>query len=107
VLCGDKTGGARLVLEWAYQNQEELRAAGKEGKEALRKKIVARFPDVDACLDSKETKLRLDKTLQYAVTNKVPVSTPQLYLGDKRLCEEDSDLGLRYAIGQIAPKVNP
>ena len=106
VLCGDKSGGGRLVLEWAYQNQEELRAAGKEGTEALRKKIVARFPDVDACLDAKETKLRLDKTLQYAVANKVPVSTPQLYLGDKRLCEEDSDLGLRYAIGQIAPKVD-
>lgn len=106
VLCGDKTGGGRLVLEWAYAHQDELRDAGKASPEALRKKIVARFPDVDACLDSKETKQRLDRTLQFAVANKVPVSTPQLYVGDKRLCDEDTDLGLRYAIGQIAPKVN-
>jgi uncharacterized membrane protein len=107
VICGDKTGGGRLVLEWAYAHQDELREAGKAGPEALKKKIVARFPDVDACLDSKDTKQRLDRVLQFAVANKVPVSTPQLYLGEKRLCDEDTDLGLRYAIGQIAPKVNP
>ncbi len=105
VLCGDKDGTARVVLEWAYEHQEQLREAGKSGVEALRKKILARFPDLDACLDAKETKQRLDKALQFAVANKVPVSTPQLYLGDRRLCDEDTDLGLRYAIGQIAPKV--
>ena len=27
------------------------------------------------------------------------------YLGDARLCDEDTDLGLRYALSQLAPEV--
>ena len=108
-LCSDKPGGStpREVLEWAYKNQEDLREAGKASAAALRARVTARFPDVEACLDAKETRQRLDRTLRYAVANKVPVSTPQFFLGDTRVCDEDTDLGLRYAVGQLAPELSP
>jgi uncharacterized membrane protein len=107
VLCGDKAGNrSREILEWSYANQEELTGLGKAGKDPLRAKVKARFPEVDACIDSKETKQRLEQILQFAVTNKLTLSTPQFYLGDTRVCDEDTDLGLRFTVGQLAPQVN-
>jgi hypothetical protein len=84
------------VLDWSYANQEELAALGKAGKDQLRARVRARFPEVDGCIDSKETKLRLDKVLHFAVDNKIQISTPQIFLGESatRLCDEDTDLGL-------------
>ena len=43
------------------------------------------------------------KEVMEAVVNKLPVSTPQLFVGDQRLCEEDSDIGLPYALGKLSP----
>lgn len=106
-LCGEKGGQSRQILEWSYQNSEELRDAGKAGKELVRAKVKARFPDVDACIDSKETKQRLDRILQFAVANKVPISTPQFYLGETRICDEDTDMGLPYTLHELAPQVMP
>lgn len=102
-LCAEDGGAARSVLDWSYANQEELAAAGKRDVAEVRKKVVQRFPELDACLDSPQTKKRLDEVLQYAVANKVRVSTPQLYLDDKRLCDEDTDMGMRYALRKLAP----
>jgi hypothetical protein len=28
-----------------------------------------------------------------------------MFLGDKRVCEEDTDLGLKYTLAQLAPAV--
>ncbi len=103
VLCGDKDGKARQVLEWSYKNQPELAAAGKADVADVRARVVKKFPEVDACLDSKETKDRLDKILRFAVENKIRVSTPQLFLGDTRVCDEDTDMGLGYTISRLAP----
>jgi protein-disulfide isomerase len=105
LLCADETGKGRLFLDWAYEDQDALAAAGKAGKEPLLAKIRARFPGLDACIDAPKTKQRLDAALRFAVDNKIKVSTPQLFLGDQRVCDEDTDLGLRYAIGKLAPKV--
>jgi uncharacterized membrane protein len=103
-LCGgDKS---RQILEWSYENQDSLRDAGKAGKDMIRAKVKERFPDVDACIDAKETQKRLDRVLHFAVANKVPISTPQLFLGDTRVCDEDTDLGLRYTLGQLSPQLN-
>ncbi len=102
-LCsGDK---ARDMLEWAYDNQSDLEPAGKAGREAIRAKIRQRFVGLDACMDAKETKQRLDRVLQFAVANKIPVSTPQMMLGAQRICDEDTDLGMAYTMKQIAPEV--
>ena len=65
--------------------------------------VKARFPEVDACIDAKETNQRLIRMLRFIVKNHLPVSTPQIYLGETRLCDEDTDMGLPYAMGKLAP----
>jgi hypothetical protein len=41
--------------------------------------------------------------LRYITNNKLEVSTPQLFLGDTRLCDEDTDMGLAFTIRRLAP----
>lgn len=110
VICGKDR--ARAVLEWAYENQEDLRPLGKPGSKALEERVVKQFGgDMATCLDDKATTAKLNQELQFAASNHIQVSTPQFYLkeGDKlaRVCDEDTDLGLRYAMGQLAPEVLP
>lgn len=106
VLCAGDGGNARAALEWSYDNQEDLREAGKAGDAALKKKIEGRFgAAVATCAGDKKTTVRLTKHLHHAANNRVPVSTPQMFLGDKRICEEDTDLGLKYTLAQLAPAV--
>jgi uncharacterized membrane protein len=104
ILCsGDD---ARAALEWAYDNQDDLHDAGKAGADAIKAKIAARFgPTIAACAADRKTSQRLNQNLHYASTNHVPVSTPQMFLGDRRVCEEDTDLGLKYTLAQLAPDV--
>lgn len=105
-LCADKTGGdPRAVLQWSYDNQEDLAAAGKRGPDDLKAKIRGRFPALDACIDTKEIEKRLEEVLRFAIDNNLRVSTPQLFLGDTRVCPEDTDIGLSYTIRHLAPEV--
>lgn len=106
-LCGEKTNESRAILEWSYEHQEELTALGKESSDKVRAKVVGKFAGVDKCIDSAETKKRLDHVLQFAVANKLRISTPQLFLDGQRMCDEDTDLGLPYAMTVLAPKVKP
>jgi uncharacterized membrane protein len=104
VLCSGQN--ARATLEWAYDNQEELREAGKAGPDALKAKIKDRFgADLAACAADKKTTVRLNQHLHFASNNHVPISTPQMFLGEQRICEEDTDLGLKYTLAQLAPAV--
>ncbi len=105
VLCSDKR--ALSTLEWAYEKQDALLAAakGEGGVAAVRSMIRESYPTLDACIDSKETKQRLERTLRFAVANQLPVSTPQLFLDGTRLCDEDSDIGLSYTLSKIAPNL--
>ncbi|HEY3352372.1 MAG TPA: vitamin K epoxide reductase family protein [Polyangia bacterium] len=104
VVCAE--GREREALDWVYRNQDELTRLGKAGDAPLRARVREHFGGgVDACLDAKKTKVRMNNLLQYAVANRVPVSTPQLYLGERRVCDEDTDLGLRYTLSQLAPEV--
>jgi uncharacterized membrane protein len=106
VLCsGDQ---AAQMLNWAYDEQEYLTRAGKAGAASLREVIRKRWGDgIARCLDDKQTGLRLNEHLHFASNNGVPVSTPQIYLSNQRLCDEDTDLGLRYTLRQVAPEVLP
>jgi hypothetical protein len=49
--------------------------------------------------------VRLNYHLHFASDNAILVSTPQMYLGKRRVCDEDTDLGLRYTMGVLAPEV--
>jgi uncharacterized membrane protein len=107
VLCGGNER-ARTILEWAFDDQEELSELGKQGAEALTSKIGARWgSDITSCLGRPQTVTRLNQQLHFAANNHIPVSTPQMFLGDRRICDEDTDLGLRYTFAQLAPEVLP
>jgi uncharacterized membrane protein len=104
VLCGE--GNARQVLEWAYDQQEYLTRAGKAGENTLRSVIKQRWGEsMLRCVDDKKTDVRLNNHLHFASENNIPVSTPQMYLGKRRVCDEDTDLGLRFTLSQLAPEV--
>lgn len=104
VLCGGER--AREVLEWAYDQQVYLARAGKADPNVLRAVIKGRFSEAMLrCVDDRKTDVRLNEHLHFASENAVPVSTPQMYLGKRRVCDEDTDLGLRYTLKQLAPEV--
>jgi hypothetical protein len=103
VICSkDK---ARAVLEWSFAEQDELREMGKKDVKALQARVVAKFPEVAGCIDDKATTVKLNQHLHFASDNRIPISTPQMFLGDMRICEEDTDLGLAWTLGQLAPEV--
>jgi uncharacterized membrane protein len=105
VICGG-TGKARSILEWAYASQDELRELGKKGGGALAAKVSARWgPEIATCVAGKQVETQLNQQLHFAANNHIPVSTPQMFLGTQRLCDEDTDLGLDYTLGQLAPEV--
>jgi hypothetical protein len=107
VLCGGNDK-ARAVLEWAFDNQEELTALGKRGAAPLGAKIAERWgPEISACTAKAQTSTRLNQQLHFAANHHIPVSTPQMFLGDVRICDEDTDLGLKYTLAQLAPEVLP
>ncbi|HXK17329.1 MAG TPA: hypothetical protein VNG33_05995, partial [Polyangiaceae bacterium] len=104
VLCGE--GNSRAVLEWAYDQQEFLSRAGKAGENTLRAAIKQRWGEsLLRCVDDRKTDVRLNNHLHFASENNIPVSTPQMYLGKRRVCDEDTDLGLRFTLAQLAPEV--
>ena len=107
VICGEASQESRAVLEWAYEHQPELTAAGKVSPAKVKELIVARFSKTAACIDDPKTERRLHQMLQFAVENHIRVSTPQFYLDGQRLCDGDSDLGLSYALRRLAPEVLP
>jgi uncharacterized membrane protein len=93
------------VLEWAYDHQEEILGAAKAGAGLVnvRAMIHDHFPGIDTCMDAKETSQRQDRMLRYIIDNHLPVSTPQLFLGETRLCDEDTDMGLSYTMRKLLP----
>jgi protein-disulfide isomerase len=103
VLCSKQP---RAMLDWAFANQEDLKYLAIGGKDKLKSRLAQQWgQELVACTDQKDTQVRLNRHLQFAVANQVQVSTPQMFLGDARLCDEDTDLGLRYALSQLAPEV--
>jgi uncharacterized membrane protein len=105
VICGGNEK-ARAVLEWAYDEQEDLRERGKQGAGPLTAKISQRWGrELAACVTGKQVDIQLNQQLHFAANNHVPVSTPQMFLGDERICDEDTDLGLKYTLAQLAPEV--
>ncbi len=64
----------------------------------MRRQITKKFPHVKGCLGSNKVKSKLRNSLRWGVANALPVLTPQLFVGDKRICDEDTDLGLEFTL---------
>lgn len=99
VLCaGDR---AEQVIAWAFAEQRKILQEAARDNQAAGRLVTQRFPDLQECMKSATTKARLSQSLRWAVRNQVPVLTPQLYVNDKRLCDEDTDLGLEYTLHRM------
>ncbi len=99
VLCaGDR---AKDVIDWAFAQQTQIHDATVADAGAAARMVQAQFPEVKGCMDSAVTKARLAQSLRWAVKNQLPVLTPQLYVSGKRLCDEDTDLGLEYTLTRM------
>lgn len=99
VLCaGDR---APEVLAWAFEVQERVRAEAKTDKTAAARIVKARFPELAACVGSADARSRLNKSMRWAVSHNIRVLTPQLFVDNVKLCDEDVDLGLEYALSRM------
>jgi hypothetical protein len=101
VLCAEDD--AEEVLAWAFAHQEEIHetAQGSGGAEAVGRMVRRQFPALASCIGSAPVQARLNRSLRWAVANQLPVLTPQVYVDDVRLCDEDTDLGLDYALSRL------
>jgi hypothetical protein len=105
VLCAKNPG---QMLEWAYENQSALADAGKAGSAALTKLLKDRFGnELLRCLADRNTTTRLNRHLHFAAGNAIAVSTPQVFIDGQRLCDEDIDIGLMFALHKLSPELLP
>jgi uncharacterized membrane protein len=99
ILCADAE--REQVIDWAFEKQDEIREAAKVEKGAAGKLAVEAFPKLKGCVGSPAVKKRLNQSLRWAVANELPVLTPQVYVGGKKLCDEDTDLGMDWALSRL------
>jgi uncharacterized membrane protein len=102
MLCaGDN---AEQVMEWAFSEQENITAATKADPKAAARLAVARFPELARCIGMPAVRAKLNLVLRFAVKNRLQVLTPQVFVGGLRLCDEDTDLGLDYALPRLVER---
>jgi hypothetical protein len=102
VLCAGSN--AEEVVRWAFSEQENITTATKADPKAAARMVTARFPDLARCVGTPAVRAKLNLVLRYAVKNRLQVLTPQVYMGGLRLCDEDTDLGLDYALPRLVER---
>ena len=96
VLCAG--GRAPDVIRWAFEVQDQIRADTAKDPGAAARYVKQKFPELAACVGSPEARSRLNKSLRWSVANNIHVLTPQLFVDNTKLCDEDVDLGLEFAL---------
>ena len=105
ILCADER--ADEVIAWAFEHQEEIRTAAAADPDAAKQMVGAAFPALKKCVGSASARQRLNRSLRWAVSNRLPVLTPQLYVEGRKLCDEDTDLGLDFALSRLIATREP
>lgn len=118
ILCADEKR-VDAVIGWAFENQEEIRAeaaailggaadtpeaaqkAADQAAAATTARVTAAFPELKACVGSARVRQKLNQSLRWAVANRIPVLTPQVYVRNQKLCDEDTDLGMDWALARL------
>lgn len=99
VLCaGDR---APDVIKWAFEVQDRVRTEAKTDKTAAARIVKEKFPELASCVGSAEARSKLNKSMRWAVSHNIRVLTPQLFVDNVKLCDEDVDLGLEYALSRM------
>jgi protein-disulfide isomerase len=105
ILCAKSPAA---MLDWAYERQTELAEAARTGGKVLDQFISARWGvEVTRCMNERATLQRLNRHLHFAAANAIAVSTPQIFIEGQRLCDEDIDMGLMFALHTLAPELLP
>lgn len=99
LLCAGER--ANSVLDWAFEHQAELRALGAQGQSAIYGRIKQDFPNLAACVGQPMVRARINKGLRWIVANSLPVLTPQLFVRNQKIPDEDTDLGLDYVLSRV------
>ncbi|MEC7522694.1 MAG: vitamin K epoxide reductase family protein [Myxococcota bacterium] len=99
VVCAE--GEAEDVIAWAFENQEAIMAAEREAAGGAARMARERFGALADCIGSPRAQARVNQSLRWAVQNQLPVLTPQVYVGQTRLCDADTDLGMDYALTRL------
>jgi uncharacterized membrane protein len=99
VLCAE--GKSDAVIDWAFANQEAIRSASQTDQAAAARMVTAQFPELRGCIGSPGVESKINKSLRWAVSNQIPVLTPQLYVDGTKLCDEDTDLGMDFALSKL------
>ena len=99
VLCaGDRSPE---VIAWAFEHSDQIRKDSATDPAAAARLVKQRFPDLASCIGSPEARSRLNKSLRWLVANNIRVLTPQLFIDNVKLCDEDVDLGLEYTLTRM------
>ena len=102
LLCaGDR---AETVLSYAVEHQEEILSAAGRDPNAAAGIMKSRFPELARCIGSASARAKLNRSLRWAVKNRLHILTPQIYVDGYRLCDEDTDLGLEYVLSRLITK---
>ena len=101
ICAGDRAGS---VLSYAVEHQEEILGAASEDPNAAARIMKSSFPDLAQCIGSASARAKLNLSLRWAVKNRLHILTPQIYVDGYRLCDEDTDLGLEYALSRLITK---
>ena len=99
IVCAERD--AEDVIAWAFENQEAILAAAKSDTGAAKRMVTAKFPNLEPCIGSPTAKQKVNRSLRWAVDNNLKILTPQLYVDGVRLCDEDVDLGLEFALSRM------
>ncbi|MBW2461312.1 MAG: hypothetical protein JRH11_06670 [Deltaproteobacteria bacterium] len=99
ILCANDR--AEEVLGWAFEEQDAIRTAAEDDPDAAGRMATRRFPFIADCIGTPRVRARLNLALRFAVDNQMPIITPQVYVGGTRLCDEDTDLGMDYALARL------
>jgi hypothetical protein len=93
------------VIAWAFSNQEQIMTASTNNPLAAANMAKAQFPALAACIGSPEVQAKLNLSLRWAVKNQLQILTPQVFVEGARLCGEDTDLGLDYALTRLIERM--
>ncbi len=99
VLCAE--GRASEVIDWSFVNQDALRQAAADDPEAPKRMVLEAFPDLTKCVSSNVARSKLNRSMRWAVANQLPVMMPQIFVDGVKLCDEDTDLGMDFALSRM------
>jgi uncharacterized membrane protein len=103
VLCARDTSGVEPeeVIDWAFTNQLSIREGAEADPDSAAQRARDRFPALAECIGSPQARAQLNNGLRFAVDNQMPIITPQVFVNGLRMCDEDTDLGMDFALRRL------